>query len=80
MARSTKQGDRLSGAIVVIVGSRKEQSEARKPRTWLGITLGGSSKDVAALTLSLDIGHISDIDTDMKERKKFIEKLLYSLV
>ncbi|WP_407305790.1 hypothetical protein [Desulfosporosinus sp. SB140] len=32
LAKSMKQGDRLSGAVVVIGDTRKEQREARKPR------------------------------------------------
>jgi len=75
MAKSMKQGDRLNGAIAVIGGTRKEKRKAKKPRNWSGITMGGSSKDVEALTLSLDIGDISDMDTDMNARKKLLDDL-----
>jgi hypothetical protein len=75
LAKSMKQGERLNGAIAVIGGTRKEQREAKKPRNWSGITMGGSSKDVEALALSLDIGDISDMDTDMNARKKLLDDL-----
>lgn len=75
LAKSMKQGDRLNGAISVIGGTRKEQCEAMKPRNWSGITMGGSSRDVEALTLALDIGDISDMDTDMNARKKLLDEL-----
>lgn len=35
----------------------------------------GSSKDVAALTLALDMGNISDVHTDMSARKRFLDEL-----
>lgn len=75
MAKSMKQGERLNGAIAVIGGTRKERREAKKPLCWSGITMEGSSKDVGALTLALDIGDISDMDTDMKARKKLLDDL-----
>lgn len=75
LAKSMKQGERLNSAIAVIGGTRKEQCEAKKPRIWSGITMGGSSADVEALTLELDIGDISDMDTDMNARKKLLEEL-----
>lgn len=75
LAKSMKQGDRLNGAIGVIGGTRKEQREAKKPRNWSGITMEGSSKDVEALTLALDIGDISDMDTGMNTRKKLLDDL-----
>jgi hypothetical protein len=74
-AKSMKQGDRLAGAIALIGGTRKEQHEAKKPRNWSGITMEGSSKDVEALTLALDIGDISDMDTHMNARKKLLDVL-----
>ncbi|MDR3543501.1 MAG: DUF3658 domain-containing protein [Desulfosporosinus sp.] len=61
MAKSMKQG--------------KEQCVAKKPCNWSGTTMGGSSKDVEALTLALDIGDISEMDTDMNAHKKFLDKL-----
>lgn len=75
IAKSMKQGDRLNNAIGVIGGTRKEQRKAKKPRNWSGLTMGGSSEDVAALTLELDIGDISDIDTDMNARKNLLDDL-----
>lgn len=75
LAKSMKQGDRLNNAIGVIGGTRKEQRKAKKPRNWSGLTMGGSSEDVAALTLELDIGDISDIDTDMNARKNLLDDL-----
>lgn len=74
-AKSMKQGDPLNGAIAVIGGTGKEQHEAMRPRNWSGITMEGSSKDVAALTLTLDIGDISDMDTGMNARKKLLDEL-----
>jgi hypothetical protein len=75
LAKSMKQGERLNGAIVVIGGTRKEQREAKKPRNWSGITMEGSSNDVEALILALDIGNISDMDTDINARKKLLADL-----
>ena len=75
LAKSMKQGDRLNGAIAVFGGTRKEQREAMKPHYWSGTTMGGSSKDVEALTLVLDIGDISDMDTDISSRKKLLDDL-----
>lgn len=75
LAKSMKQGERLNGAIAMISGARKEQHKAKKPHNWSGITMGGSSKDVAALTLALDIGDISDMDTNMNARKKVLDDL-----
>lgn len=73
-ATKIKQGERLNGSISVSGGTRKEQREA-KPRNWSGITMGSSSKDVEALTLALDIGDISDMDTDINSRKKLLDDL-----
>jgi hypothetical protein len=75
LAKSMKQGERLNGAIAVFGGTRKERREAKKPRYWSGITMGGSSKDVEALTLVLDIGDISDLDTNINARKKLLDDL-----
>ena len=75
LAKSMKQGERLNGAIAVFGGTRKEQCKAKKPRSWSGITMGGSSQDVAELTLALDIGDISDMDTGMNARKKLLDVL-----
>ena len=76
MAKSMKQENRLNNVIGVIGGAGKEQREVKKPRNWSGITMGGSSEDVEALTLALDIGDISDIDTDMNVRKKLLDDLV----
>jgi len=75
LAKSMKHGDRLNGVIGVIGGTGKEQREAMKPRDWAGTTMAGSSKDVEALTLALDIGDISDMDTGMNARKKLLDDL-----
>jgi len=75
LAKSMKQGERLNGAIAVFGGTRKEQREAKKPRNWSGITMEGSSQDVVALTLALDIGDISDMDIGMDARKKLLDEL-----
>jgi len=75
LAKSMKQGERLNGAIAVFGGTRKEQREAKKPHNWSGITMEGSSQDVVALTLALDIDDISDMDTDMNARKKLLDEL-----
>lgn len=77
IAKSTKQGDPVNGAVAVFGGTRRERREtlreAKKPRTWSGVTMEGSSKDVVALNLALDISDISDLDTDMKARKRFLD-------
>lgn len=75
LAKSMKQGERLVGAVAVFGGTKEEQREAKKPRIWSGMTMEGSSKDVEALTLALDIGDISDMDTGMNIRKKTIDGL-----
>lgn len=75
MAKSMKHGEPLNGSTAVFGGTSKEQREASKPRNWSGITMGGSPKDVAALTLALDIGDISDMDNDMNARKKLLDDL-----
>lgn len=75
LAKSMKQGEQLAGATAVIGGSKKEQRAAKKPRKWSGQTMEGSSKDVAALTLALDIGDISDMNTGMNARKKLLDDL-----
>ena len=74
-AKAMKQGDRLFGATAVTGGTKKEQREAKKAHSWSGMTMGGSSKDVEALILALDIGDISDMDTNMNARKKVINSL-----
>ena len=75
LAKSMKQGDILDRVISVFGGPRKEQQEAADPYKWSGITMGGSSQDVEALILALDIGDISDMDTDMCARKKLLDDL-----
>ncbi len=75
LAKSMKQGERLASAVAVIGGTKKERCEVKKPRNWSGITMEGSSRDVAALTLALDIGDISGMDTDMNLRKKVLNEL-----
>lgn len=75
LAKTMKQGDHLTGAIAVLGGSKKEQREAKKPRKWSGLPMEGSSKDVEALTLALDIGDISDMNTGMNARKKLFDNL-----
>lgn len=75
LAKSMKQGERLSGGAAVFGGTKNEQSEAVKSRNWSGITMDGSPRDVVALTLALDIGDISDMDTDMDKRKKSLDYL-----
>jgi len=75
MAKSMKQGDRLNSSIALISDTRKEQREAKKPRNWSGISMEGSSEDVEALILALDIGNISDMDTGMNVRKKLLDNL-----
>lgn len=75
LAKSMKQGDQLTGAIAVFGGSKKEQRMAKKPRKWSGLTMEGSSKEVKSLTLALDIGDISDMNTGMNARKKMLDDL-----
>jgi hypothetical protein len=75
MAKSMKQGDQSNGGIAMIGGARNEQREAKEARSWSGITMGGSSKDVESLTLELNIGDISDMNTDINARKKTFDDL-----
>jgi hypothetical protein len=53
LAKSMKHGDRITGAIAMIDSTGKEPQEPKEPRYWSGITMGGGSKDVEALTLLL---------------------------
>lgn len=75
LAKSMKQGENIKGAIAVIGGTGKEQIEAKRSHSWTGITMGGSSRDVEALTLALDMGDISDMDAGMNSRKKLLDEL-----
>lgn len=75
IAKSMKQGEYLGGAVAVFGGSKKEQREAKKPCKWSGLTMEGSVKDVEALTLALDIGDISDMNSGMNARKKLLDEL-----
>jgi hypothetical protein len=74
-AKSMKKGACLQGATAVIGGTAKEKREAKKPRIWKGETMEGGSQDVAALSLYLDIGDISDADGDLENRKKLLKEL-----
>jgi hypothetical protein len=87
MAKSIKQGESLSSgasAIGIIGGTRKEQRKIRKEwrkarnarfRIWSGKTMEDCSGDVAALTLVLNIGDISDMAAGMNGRKMLLDKL-----
>lgn len=75
IAKAMKQGEHVNGAFFFIGGTRPERREARKPRAWTGITMEGSPEDVEALTLALDIGDISDLDSGMNVRQKLLEEL-----
>ena len=75
IAKSMKLGEHLSGAVAVFGGNKNEKRDEKKPRIWSGMTMEGSSKDVEALTLALDIGDISDMDTGMNARKKLLNDL-----
>lgn len=70
-AKSMKQGEKLTGAVGVIGGTKKERRKAKKLRQWSGLTMAGSPNDVEALTLALDIGDISD----MNARKRLLDDL-----
>lgn len=72
-AKSMTQGERLSGAVGVIGGTRKERRSVKTPRAWTGVTMEGGSRDVAALTLALDIGDLSDMDAGMDGRKRVLD-------
>ncbi len=63
-AKSMKPGKLLNGPIAVFGGTKQEQREAKRRRYWTGTPLGGSSRDVEAMTLALDIGDISDCRED----------------
>lgn len=80
IAKSMKPGQLLNGSVAVIGGTKKEQREARHRRYyWTGTPLEGSSRDVEALTLALDIGDISDCHTDtqcdLNSRKRVLSDL-----
>ena len=75
LAKKMKQGNHIAGAIVMTGGTGKELQEAKQPHYCSSTTMGGGSKEVEALTLALDIGDISDMDTDMNARKKQLDAL-----
>ncbi len=75
VAKSMKKGDSISGVAAIIGGTLKEQREAKKPCIWSGIARGSSPTDVEALTLALDIGDISDMNTGVNARKKILDEL-----
>ncbi|MEL1135037.1 DUF3658 domain-containing protein [Desulfitobacterium sp. THU1] len=69
-------GESPAGALKLAKSMKQgQQLDAEKPRIWSGLTMEGSSKDVEALTLALDIGDISDMDTGMNARKKTLDGL-----
>ena len=70
MAKSMKQGARMAGAVGVIGGMEKDRREI--PRYWTGVDMEGGPRDVAALTLALDIG---DINTGLYARRKVLDDL-----
>ncbi len=78
-AKSMKQGERMQGATAVIGGTAKERAklkrELKQPRFWTGETMEGSSRDVAALELELDIGDISGSQTGTGVRREALETL-----
>lgn len=77
-AKSMRRGDILQGATAVFGGTEKERQEAIKPRAWNGVPMEGGSKDVATLSLYLDIGDISDtldMEAGMPVRKKTLDSL-----
>ena len=63
-AKSMKPGQLLNGSVAIIGGTKKDLREAKRRRYWTGAPLGGSSRDIEAITLALDIGDISDCLTD----------------
>lgn len=75
LAKSRKQGENVGGAVAVFGGTENERREAMKPHKWSGMTMEGSSKDVIALTLELDIGDISEVDSDISKRRKVFNNL-----
>lgn len=75
LAKSRKPGEYLGGPAAVFGGTENEQYEAMKPRNWSGMAMEGTSGDVAALTLALDMGDISDMNADMDKRKKLLDSL-----
>ena len=77
MAKSMKQGEILQGAVAVFGGTIEERRKAKKPHAWTGIMMKGTSKDVAALTIALDIGDILDIETSIDGRKRLLDDLFF---
>lgn len=76
-AKSMKPGQLLNGPVAIFGGTKKEQREARRRRYWAGAPMEGSSRDVEALTLALDIGDISDcrIECDLQSRIRVLSDL-----
>ncbi len=75
LAQAMQQGQEINSTVLRIGGKGEEGREAGKPRPWTGLTMEGSPKDVEALTLVLDKGDISDLDTDMNSRPKLLDQL-----
>jgi hypothetical protein len=74
-AKSVKNENKVYAVVGFIGNEEKDQNEFEKSSIWTGIAMEGSSKDVEALTLALDIGNISDMDIGMSSRKKLLDKL-----
>lgn len=74
-AKSLRLGSSKDGEVSVAGGTHKEQKQAGRSGTRSEMTIEGSPMDVEALTLALDIGDISDMDTAINPRQKIIEDL-----
>jgi hypothetical protein len=75
LAKTMKHAESMFGPVCVTGGAEKERLDAMKPRKWPGMPMEGGPEDVEALTLALDIGDISDMDTGMIARKKVLDDL-----
>lgn len=74
-AMGRKPGDRMDGPIGVIAGSKKEQEtllkklEEKQKLGWPGEEITSNAGNVSSLSLMLDIGNISGLDSSLAGRE-----------
>jgi hypothetical protein len=75
LAKKMKKGDKLCGPAAIFAGNGHRRQKENDIQVWTGESMDGNPKDVAALTLALDIGDISDTGAEMTARKKVLDIL-----
>ncbi|HEX3019246.1 MAG TPA: DUF3658 domain-containing protein [Chitinispirillaceae bacterium] len=75
LAKSSRLSSRKCDQVISVGGAHEEKNQDEKSDVRSEVTIEISPMDVEALTLSLDIGDISDMDTGINPRQKIIEEL-----